>query len=299
MGIFRVKFTGLCAYAPDKELGDMGKPPTKMMVLMVNAMDQGLPLVALDKRRLREHFPVLMFNSDILLKQGVIPSASEVRWFFPGQELRIKVDETKATTFAVLQDKSDGDFNHGVHVKEIIAKSSSDFPLDLRCFKKPSKSVLAARVYIDAGKLLTHKLDKINFHLSDTLEGTFKSRPVSNVVALEFHNATAAHIHAYDLDNPGSPQTLDFDCSKPEVEIIIGNLCGESLGLAPVMPPGDPRKDKDFRWFYNLFDATPKLKIKKAVTGVSLPVPVPVSVPLGGGLQPVQCMRLNLHAQSF
>jgi hypothetical protein len=299
MGIFRVKFTGLCAYAPDMELGDKNKPPKRMMVLMVNAMDQGLPLVALDKRRLREHFPVLMFNSDFLLRQGVIPAASEVRWFFPGQELRIKVEATKSNPFAVLQDGSDDDFNHGIHVKEIIAKSSKDFPLDPRCFKKPSKNVLAARVYIDEGKLSTHKLDKINFHLSDTLEGTFKSRPISNVVALEFHDVTVAHIHAYDLDDPGSPKTLDFDCSKPEVEIIIANLCGESLGLAPVTPPGDPRKDKDFRWFYNLFDATPKLKIKKAITGVSLPVPVPVSVSLGGGLQAVQCMRLDLHAQTF
>jgi hypothetical protein len=313
MGIFRVLLTGLCAYAPaDVEFGDVGSTPKKVMVLMVNAMrsQKGDVLKALDGKILREHFPVVQFKSDDLTNRGVIPENGDIRWFFPRHEVTFSMDEEVTPSpnvpLAIFQDGTENDFNHGIHVKEVIDKSLTRFPLDSSCFADvlppPAMAPISARVLITSGSLRTHKLDKTKFHLADTLGSVFKSRPVSNIVALEFRKVKVAHVIAKDLDHPAAPpKFLNFDCSKPEVEITIGNLCGESLGLEP--PDGGPplpiRKDNDFRAFYNIFASVPKGVIRQTVKGVSLPIPVPVLIPGGAGLQPVQCMRLDLHAQAF
>ncbi len=317
MGTFRAFFSGLCAYVPDAELGDPAKPPKKMMILMVDAMptQANLGRKALDERRLRRHFPVMLFRSDDLESCGSLSPGLDLRWFFSRKQISFEIVETKAklNDFKVVQgpfsdtmeDASVNDFNWGCHIKELVGDSLK-IKLDNRWRQDAgSLGLIAARALLTKGELSTADLKKqIDFDIAKTLGASRYVMPLSHKVALKFVDVESVSVIATDLDNPkAAPQTLRFGTQDKDVDVTIGNFCGDSLepqtGNDTDEKFSRKRRDKDFRWFFELFDEKSKKRVKKGLEGVSLPIPVPVNSRGGAGLRQVQCMRLNLHSEKF
>lgn len=309
MGTFQVCLTGLCAYVPDTEFGDPAKSPSKVKVLLVDALPTEPPVVrsGLDLDPLRPHAPVIACNSSILTNLGGLPDNLDLRLSFYRKELSF-VPVGDANSFGVIQGTADGtDFNSTAHIKEIVDESTGVTLVQDACFKDSlSLGLIAARIHLDRGTLAVdkNKFDrKLEFDIARSLGGTFAQRPLPDEASLTFSNVTGVNIVVRDLDS-NKTDTLSFNAPGDDIHpttVTVGNLCGDSwlpfkTGVGATLLR--PQIDDDFRWFYELFTLSSRSTWLKNLGRLPLPRPVPVRNG-ASGLQPVQCMGLSLHSQAF
>lgn len=307
MGSFTALISGLCAFIPDKELGNPLMAPSKMMVILVDARPTGRNMgrAALDGRGLRFHYPVIRLNpedlvgGDDLMMRVPLSVKKEVFYFLSQsdterREIRFDPEEEAGAKndFKVIQGGR-GDFGHGVHAGHILEKTFHR--INPKVFEEADSANLAAgRVFIDKGELSSHLLSEVvEWTIPDTLGGLFRKAPLSNIAALKFNNLKSMTLRARNISG-GDPLVFKFRGDR-DVEVLIGNLCSDSF--EPKFFEGMKERDEDFRWFYFLFEKSDLFPDK--LRGVSLPVPQPVSARAGSGLKPVECMRLNAAAQEF
>jgi hypothetical protein len=315
MGNVRFIFTGLCAFLPDKELGRKDAEPGKMMVLMIDATHESRITDPLDRRPLRRHFPLAFFKASAVYGADCLKGAGdeELRWFFYRRHCRF-VPEPKVdgkNDFKVVQyfegnlksGENYDDFNWGAHIKEIV-KDSSSLTLHPAWSAGPaSYGLIASRFELTCGRLSTYDLnERVEWEFPSTLGPQFPPRALSNFVALDFVDIKKVSLIATNMDKPGDELVLDFGSEDRDVEVVIGNLCAESLEpprREVYSGPEAQDRDEDFRWFYELFDDDSKERIIQELQGISLPSPIPVRVDKGGGYKPVQCFRVSLHAEDL
>jgi hypothetical protein len=317
MPTFRAILTGLCAFIPDREFGNLAVPPKKIMTIMVDARrtQKNLGTTALDGRGLRYHNPVLgYFPGDLMGGDGLglkIPEKLEELWSFyylshgkaaPARwEITLEIGElsNKLTNpFKVVQEGL-RDFNHGIHVRQFMDSALQMVNPYVFADGDNSVGLVSARVLLDRGELSTYQLDdSITWSMASTLGRSFDGVPLSNLAALEIRDVAYVKLKGRNIDG-GDDFVFQFRGDR-DVEMLLGNLCCESLeprNIPFVLDDNRKRRDKDFRWFYELLDA--KGAVQDRLRGVSLPVPVPRGVKAQTGLKPVQCMRLNMPAMTF
>lgn len=311
MGDFTAIFSGVCGFAPDVEFNDPNPAnnPTKVMVLMPDAVPQSPPIIrrALDGEVLRAHAPFIVFKTGDLVDRGGLPASAESHVFINRKEMSFEIDENPmgSNPFTISQrvPASKEDFSHVTHIKEIL-KDSTSYPLKKECFKsRESLNIISARIRLEKiGLLAAYGLDTlVEFDFANTLGGGFAQRPLADKVSLRFINVTQVRVVLRDLDTD-VVEKLPFNTDGRSVEVDIGNFCGDSL--VPVVQVGSPSpvkltRDEDFRGVYELFHPDSGVTIKQRLNGLPLPIPFPVFVNGGGGLYTVQCMGVALNAQSF
>jgi hypothetical protein len=301
------------------EFGDPEHGPKRVTILMLEARlpNDGQATLALDGTPIRPHSPMIEFDQNDLIDSD--PSlAVRLRWFFERKKISFRIRQEKGAKndFHVVQGLKEiygtepggeRDFNWGVHVKDII-DNSEEFGIDPGFLSDVgSKGKVVAKVVLDTyGELSSYDLDrKTIFYIADTLNGDLEDAPLSEQTALEFNDTKSVTLVAYDLDDKVGPVEFTFDTSAVTeetgpVDVLIGNFCCDNLmprfdGDSPTVQV--QRSDEDFRWYYEMFDDDAKGRIIEDLSGLSLPIPIPVRTESGTGLKPVQCMRLSLHAQ--
>ncbi len=326
---FRAIFSGLCAYVPNRPLrGEKNRVleprglSTAIQVVMVDARNERR---APDRRLMRTHVPILFAPSTehLVGHQHLTPSSGliwnldrlQLRFRvkkgdrqdgFLGEPLGVRLSSPSNRGFTALDD-----FSWGVSMEE-IAPDLGD--IDPRCFEaEGSAGLVAARVLLDQGEISTFNLgvDKNWTFVSDkkrplegptTLGGRFNPRFISNKTCVKFESVEEVSIEALSLDLP--PDMASENKTKlvfrapsakgPErttVDVNVGNIC--SWNFTRVV--NSPKRDADFRWFYELSERRETIVLPK---NCSLPIPERVpGGPVGNGTS--ICVRSTFNAFPF
>lgn len=291
---FRAIISGLCAYVPNKELGVLDNPPTKMMVVMVDARR---PRKAPDgKSLLAPHFPMIFLRGHQVGGAKGLPPNSDIAWRIDRKQVEIVIPQASLGTnkFSVFQAPRDQefpflsdlrDFSWGAEMKEIAPDLAE---IDPAVFEdEASKGLVSARILLDKGKLSTFEIGDFNW----TFPGTgFRDRQLSNRTVLAFDDLEEVAIAATDLDTGRRKEVSLRPRTRELVEINIGNFCDGC------MPRQLHRReeliaDDDFRWFYELS------KNRESVKGGELPIPTPGKPGKGNGA--AKCMRTTFLPKNF
>ncbi len=310
---FRAQFTGLCAFVPNKPLryqnhGDVNNPPTKMMIMMVDARSKRR---APDGEDMRPHFPVVTFNSKDIAGSDRTIDAVDTIWYLDRQQLEFQLRDGEGASFSIIQGEKqpnkanfqkDDDFGWIADMTEITKDHGQ---IDPKCFKSTeSKGLIAARVLLDKGKLSTSQFhhnpewgfSKVSEGENTSLKGKFAARALGNQATLHLGTVSEVTLVATHIES-GERSELRLAPSSGDVRIKVGNLCRRILPLPPrttVAAGSQPNKDDDFRWFYELVDGRCMLPIPQ---GKSLPIPRRRSG--GSGNSPVRCMMATFGAYAF
>jgi len=308
---FRVIFSGLCAFVPDRPIAPVGpldEKPTSMRVVMVDARTR---TKAVDGGVLEPHFPIAVISTTNLKgRNGILPG-TRLEWRLDRKELKFVIQDGTPKGFDLVQGALRGapapgsipdpgalpadtplaphDFAWGAHMQEAAPNFAR---IDPRCFQDAgSMGLVAARVVIDRGELANRAFDPEmtpRYFFDKTLSGgDLAPRPFANTTSLEIKAVSGVQLVARDLDGLQSPEKLTLAGADNEwVEITVSNM--DDGRLPERLPDPDllPTEDADFRWFYSL--CANRDQLAGVLNGRLLPVPEPVP---GGGPGAVQCMH--------
>ncbi|HYU34265.1 MAG TPA: hypothetical protein VEW48_19090 [Thermoanaerobaculia bacterium] len=290
----RVVFSGLCAYVPNRELGVLKDPPTKMMVVMVDARQ---PKTARDEVNLmRPHFPMVFLKGNQIEGVGALPANTDIAWRIDRKQIEIVIPERSPETnrFEVFQAPRQPnppflsdfrDFSWGADMRMINPDLADIDPLVFEDLG--SRGIISARVLLDKGKLSTVGIAQFNFEFPGS---SFQRRQLSNRTALDFREVDEFALRARDLDGGGPIEVSLRPQDREQVEVNIGNYCD---GCMPqrVHFEDDLVPDDDFRWFYELSQNRNRL-----TRGVHLPIPTPKP---GKGNGAAKCARSTFNPVDF
>jgi len=297
----RVIFSGLCAYVPNRELGVLEAPPTKMMVLMVDARESRKALD--EKNLLQPHFPIIFLRGHQVAGVKGLPPRTNLGWRIDRKQVEIAIPEKAlgANKFSVLQSlrdedglpSDDRDFSFGADLRTIVPGFAE---IDRDVFEgRRSRGLVAARVLLDKGKFSTFDLGDSNFQFPGT---EFIERRLSNRTLLELQDLDELTIIATDLDDRTREEVSLRPSARETVDIFVGNFCA---GCMPMLLHVDEETakqnqheivaDDDFRWFYEL------IKDREALKGQDLPIPTPAED--GRGNDAAKCMQVTFAPVDF
>jgi hypothetical protein len=310
---FRVVFTGLCAYVPNRPIDPVGlvkDKPTRVQVIMVDARE---PRTAVDSSKLPPHFPIAYIEAENLAASNGVPSGTRLEWLLDRRELTFELADGKPTHFDLVQGalvaptplipgkptapvpRAATDFGWGAHME---AHAPDFAQIDPLCFQDAgSKGLVATRVVLTQGRLTNFAFDpNSTFYFFDASlggPGNKEDRPYSNKVALEVRDVTGVKLVARDLDGKRPTERLDLTGPAGDwTTITVANLCDGRTPERNPLTTQEPKDDDDFRWFYELCEN--RQNLAAALNGASLPIPR--IAPGHGGPGAVQCMRATFAA---
>ena len=255
----RMIITGVCAYVPDRPLGDLQNPPEKLRVILPDGR-QGMTI---GRAEICEHTPFLRVlpanvgQTDLkvdveddlfktfrldrkLLAFALTETRPQANDFLIHQGLRKKIrpqplgDDIQDITWVPQLDR--------------IAPGFADIAADcLRPMKPPAEVV--SHLIVNRGKVGTHfgpgsQWHKLVWDFTSLPAGKSYRQAFSSQVEVIFEDLESFRIEVTSLDDPGSQQFLELHPAHGEDDITfaVGNLCEKGLkglGIGNVLIP-DP-----------------------------------------------------------
>ncbi|HVT18674.1 MAG TPA: hypothetical protein VHQ90_21145 [Thermoanaerobaculia bacterium] len=313
---FRLKFSGLCAFVPNKPIDD---DPDYVDVLLVNANYDSDSDFGQTIGPLEPHTPNVWFTlrdlAGVREPQGDYQHHGAM-WLLVGEQInigfskngepvprekRLKIVHRSMKEKAPDSRLKEEDYFDWVAPMEKIHPQACD--VDPRCLDlKPPPDLVIARIRLDDGVLKSDKIGKVNDKaviaqfvppLAD--EPCKQALTHRVVLELEVPDDVSVVLTTSEFGDSAvlrqatlGPPTQSAAQGAGEVKVLVSNLCcgyylGEATDLpGPVEPPGS---DGDFKAFYILAKDPVK-------AGTPLPIPVPVEYDTTGGQggsEPIHC----------
>ena len=278
-----IKFTGLCAFVPNKPLD---QTPDRMCVVLVDGTHaDDFPIQALDGTILRRHRALLVF--DLKNLPGFSPRPHEGRgvWYLEQQRLTLDLGgggQAFSTTFNATIDNTPDlqgpptsgpadSFSWMANMVKIAPRHSK---LNASAVTTTPPPEVIAQVILDRGTLATSLIEKIRWCFPNTLGPDILRKPLAHEVTLTLTAIPKLVVNAAALPGGGVPLSLELQpaAAGETVEIEIVNLCEENPLRWPKTNPL-PVDDEDFRWYYQLLDANEQATVITELHGLSLPIP--------------------------
>lgn len=278
----RIKFTGLCAFVPNKPL-----PGTeRMCVVLVDGTGADATAIrALDGTVLRRHRAFLSF--DLKNLPGFTsqrPKEGKGIWYLEKQRLTLDVGaggQAFSTTFDPAIDaavdhagpttpQEARSFSWVADMKKVAPAHSK---MDANAVSKTPPAEVLAQVILTKGTLFTSKIEKVRWCFPNVLGPDIIRKPVAHEVTLELTSIPKLIINAAKLSPSAVPVSLELQpaTTGEDVEIEIVNLCEENPLRWDRHNP-QPKDDEDFRWYYQLLEPSERAKVKNTIRGLSLPI---------------------------
>lgn len=296
----RIKFTGLCAFVPNKPLE---QAPNKMCVVLVDATDKPTnPVRALDGTPLRRHRAYVLFNlKNYAGFTGKPTGEAKGVWYLQNQ--RVSLDLIGGQTFDTNYLKS-ADDKHDINVIDPVeeenfawvagmTKMAAKFPAmdPLAVTTTPPQSVLA-QILLTKGSLRVNRPERQVWCFPKVLSGDVIRRPIAHEAILELTGLTQLILQADALPG-GASDSLELKPPVPgqRVEITVANLCEDNPLLWP-KPPA-PKDDDDFKWYYQLLTGTDQANVNRERRGLALPAPLVERTSSGPNATGVNCFPVR------
>lgn len=280
----RIQFTGLCSFVPHID----GNSACVVMVDGQRGTVPGTqpvaPLVGKGlEPNLRPHWSFLRFPLRTLAA-GAHGNAEGV-WYLRGH--RITIAEIQSPQFHDF----DLELDPGVPQMAGEALPADLGVLDPGCLKPQPSTNVGCHVVIDRGRWIPDK-SKANLFTFDPAypnHSVAGPKPHTHYVFTELEQVTSLTLLATPFGG-GNPTPLTFAPTRPndEATLTFANLCHVNP-LEWNLRVGEPEKDVDFAWYYDLLsDGSPqdaKTKVKNKLEGLdrALPLPQLVGAPSFGG----------------
>jgi hypothetical protein len=256
-----ITFTGLCGLLPDKPFGDPHNKPTKASILMPATPDPGR---FASGRNLDAHAAVLIANADEVWRNGVALGATG-RVAIPVSEHSVTLDHDSNSSFDGIWNPNLDPENPAGDPRDLGWKIRMDRVVGTGEVAKECldplvrASYVASVVEVSAGTLACRTLAgggayakmRLSLAADPILE---KGRYLANEMTLTISKASRFAVVLENFD-PAKPQDrFEFQPKGKDLELVIGNLCGDDLveKLTGVPIPSAGPSDDDFCWMYRL-----------------------------------------------
>jgi hypothetical protein len=305
----RIKFTGLCAFVPNKPLD---QSPDKMCVVLVDGTQaDATPIQAIDGTILRRHRAFLVF--DLKNLPGFPPQRPKEGkgvWYLEQQRLTLDLGgggQAFSTTFDATIDAtpdltgpSPGQENSFSWVANMVKIAPTHAKMNASSVTTTPPAEVIAQVILDQGTLATSQMEKIRFCFPNTLGPDILRKPLAHEVTLTLTAIPKLIVNATPLAAGGVPVSLELQqaAAGEPIEIEIVNLCEENPLRWPKVSP-IPQDDEDFRWYYQLLDAAEQGRVKTEIRGLSLPIPFKEKARILPAVTGVNCFPVRFGDLSF
>lgn len=301
-----IRFTGLCAFVPNKPLG---QAPERMCVVLVDGRKEGTK--ALDGTKLRRHFGFVRFDLRNLPPGSNGPKEHHGVWYLDRKQVVIYSDDATPLNTASYVARIDTEYdittpNSGEErslswVPGLTKLMPAFSAIDPNCVSTAVASVpntVLAQVFFNTGILRAEEPASQLWSVSGVLSPQFARQPLAHEVVLTLTGVTKLSLIAKALPG-GDTETLDLVPGPlGKIDLTISNLCDENPLRWPRSIPS-PRDDDDFKWYYELMTRTQQIAINRQRRGAPLPIPVPERQKLGPNATGVNCFSVRTADASF
>ena len=299
-----IRFTGLCAFVPNKPLG---QTPERMCAVLVDGRKEGTK--ALDGTELRRHRGFVRFDLRNLPTDYKGTKEHHGVWYLERQRIVIRDDAKPLDTTSY---KPGIDANHDLD--KVAAGEETSFSwvpgltklmpsyaaIDPECVSTNVATVpdtVLAQIFFNTGKLTVEKPPPQVWSISGALSTEFTRQPLAHEAILTLSGVTQLTLEAKALPGGGVDDKLDLvPGALGKIEITIANLCDDnplSWDRAPAV-----RDDDDFKWYYQLMTTNQQDIIDVARRGAPLPAPIPQRQP-SPNVAGVNCFSVRAADTSF
>lgn len=289
-----IEFLGIFAVVPNSSKAKKFKK-LALVVPMTDAKDVKCKAVAQDGKTLYRHRWFVEFNASQLVGTpadvpttalGYLPVSE------PGGFRRLTFSAGGASPISGVKA-----LDYLCNFTELAPKFA-DLPSKYLKWPK-GKPVVAGQVMFDIGELLMpNEIDRPQWIFPGTLrsDGSW-DQPVSHRLRVRLCQVEDFEILIRSRKKGKDParQSLKLQgtLERPEVKVVIGNLC--DVNPLRWETAADPRLDDDFRWYYQV--CSKKDEVADYLRGLNLPIPHPVSGE--GNAIGQNCLSAKFKDQNF
>ena len=306
-----IRFTGLCAFVPNKPFG---QDPENMCAVLVDGRSLVNPNTlgvkkALDGTKLRRHRGYVLFDLRNLPTDYKGSKEHHGVWYLDRQRIVIKDNQSSLDTKSYIPgidtnydiDKVGAGEEASISWVAALAKLMPNYAtIDPACVSTNVADVpdtVLAQIFFNIGKLTVKEPTLQIWSVSGALSDQFARQPLAHEAVLTLSGVTKLTLEAKALPG-GVDDKLELVSGQlGNIEITIANLCDENP-LRWLRTPS-PEDDDDFKWYYELMTKTQQTKINKKRRGAPLPAPVPERKKLPPSATGVNCFPVRTGDTPF
>lgn len=301
-----IRFTGLCAFVPNKPLD---QTPETMCAVLVDGRNLAGAQKALDGTELRRHRGFVLFDLRNLPSGYNGSKRHDGVWYMERQQIVIKTDDKTPLDTRSYKASIDTNFN----IDEPNSGEETSFSwvaaltklmpnyatIDTKCISTDMAEVpdsVLAQLFFNTGVLTAEEPALQVWSVSGALSTEFTRQPLAHEAVLTLTGVSKLTFEAKGF--PGTKGGVDDKLelvpnSLGKIEITIANLCDEN----PLRWPRDPtpRDDDDFKWYYQLMTTAQQDAIDVKRRGAPLPTPIPERQP-SSNVAGVNCFSVRVAA---